>query len=147
MKMLNFNKYVHEGEQFVRAVATEMGVPWDTIKAVRILRAVLHALRNRLTVATSLQLISQLPMLIKAIYVDGWRSTGSANPVRHLGDFIELVREEGGVGLSNDFVTDYEVTQAIRAVFSVLKQHVSEGEIKDVLATLPSELKNLMVDA
>jgi uncharacterized protein (DUF2267 family) len=67
--------------------------------------------------------------------------------VRHLGDFIELVREEGGVGLSNDFVTDYEVTQAIRAVFSVLKQHVSEGEIKDVLATLPSELKNLMVDA
>lgn len=144
--MLNFNKYVQEGEQFVHDVAVELNISWDMIKAVRIMRAVLHTLRNRLPPATSLQLIAQLPMLIKAIYVDGWKISDEAKRLRHLGDFIEAVREEGGVGLSNDFVTDYEVTRAIRAVFSVLKKHVSPGEIEDIMATLPKELRPLMAD-
>ena len=124
-----------------------MGASWDMIKAVRILRAVLHALRSRLTPEHSLQMIAQFPMLIKAIYVDGWKISNEAKTLRHLGDFIEAVREAGGQGLFHDFVTDYEVTQAIHAVFKVLKRHVAEGEISDLLATLPTELRPLMTDA
>ena len=86
-------------------------------------------------------------MLIKAIYVDGWQMKEEARYLRHLGDFIEAVREAGGKGTANDFVTDYEVERAIRAVFKVLKNHVSEGEIRDVLATLPVELKPLLAGA
>jgi uncharacterized protein (DUF2267 family) len=145
--MLNFNKYVHEGEQFVQEVAVEMKTPWDMIKAVRILRAVLHALRSRLTPEHSLQMIAQFPMLIKAIYVDGWKISDESKTLRHLGDFIEAVREQGGAGLSAHLVTDYEVTQAIHAVFNVIKKHVSKGEIQDILATLPMELRPLMADA
>jgi uncharacterized protein (DUF2267 family) len=145
--MLNFNKYVHDGEHFVREIAVEMNTPWDMIKAVRILRAVLHALRKRLPTATSLQLISQFPMLIKAIYVDGWKITDESRTLRHLGDFIEAVREEAGLSLHNQFATDFEVTQAIHAVFAVIKKHVSEGEIHDLLATLPTELKPLVTEA
>lgn len=141
--MLNFNKYVHEGEQFVHEVALETNTPWDMIRAVRILRAVLHSLRNRLPVSSSLQLIAQFPMLIKAIYVDGWKVSNQASSMRHIGDFIEAVREEAGAGLIREFVTDYEVKQAIYAVFTVVGKHVSEGEIKDLLATFPEELKQL----
>lgn len=145
--MLHFNKYVHEGEQFVREIAVEMHAPWDMIKAARVLRAVLHALRNRLSAPSSLQLISQLPMLIKAIYVDGWKLTDEAKTLRRLGDFIECVREEGGTSLSSHFVTDYDVTQAIHAVFNVIKKHVSAGEIRDLVSTLPAELRPLMTDS
>lgn len=141
---LNFNKYVTDGEQFVKEVATELETPGDVARGGRILRAVLHAFRNRMTVTESLQLISQLPMLIKAIYVDGWRLNKEARTIRHLGDFIEAVREAGGRATLSDFVTDYEVEKAIHAVFKVLKNHVSEGEIQDVLATLPVELKPLL---
>ncbi|MBK8429569.1 MAG: DUF2267 domain-containing protein [Lewinellaceae bacterium] len=142
--MLNFNKYVHEGEQFVHEVALETNTPWDTIRAVRILRAVFHSLRNRLPVASSLQLIAQFPMLIKAIYVDGWKITNQAKNMRHIGDFIESVREEGGPGLVHGFTTDHEVNEAIRAVLTVIKRHVSEGEIEDLMATLPAELKPMV---
>ncbi|MBK6930966.1 MAG: DUF2267 domain-containing protein [Saprospirales bacterium] len=144
---MNFNKYVQDGEQFVREVARELGVGSDLPKAGRILRAVLHTLRNRLTASESLQLIAQLPMLIKAVYVDGWHISAEARTLRHLGDFIEAVREEGGRGALPDFVTDYEVEQAIRAVFHVLRQHVSAGEISDILSTLPAELKPLLEKA
>lgn len=140
---LNFNKYIQDGELFIREVAKELGAPDDMAKAGRILRAVLHAFRTRISPVESLQLIAQLPMLIKAVYVDGWKMTNEARELRHLGDFIEAVREAGGRGVINDFVTDYEVEQAIRAVFTVVRSHVSEGEIRDILATLPVELRPL----
>ncbi len=142
---LKFNKYVRDAEAFVKEIAQEMGSPIDMNKAERILRAVLHAFRNRLTPNESLQLIAQLPMLVKAIYVDGWRISNEAKNLRTLGDFIEAVREEGGPATRNDFVTDREVENAIRAVFKVLKTQVSAGEIHDIIATLPGELRPLLV--
>ena len=142
--MLHFNRYVQDGEQFVREVAAETSAPWDMIRAFRILRAVLHALRNRLPVATSLQLIAQFPMLLKAIYVDGWQGNTEAKAMRNLGDFIEAVREEGGPGLIRDFIADNDVLKDVRAVLQVVKRHVSEGEMEDVLATLPATLRTLL---
>lgn len=142
---LNFNKYIQDGEQFVREVAAATKDPSDIAKAGRILRAVLHAFRNRLTPSESLQLVAQLPMLIKAIYVDGWRMSNDIKYLRHWGDFIEAVREEGGPATRNDFVTDREVEHAIHAVFKVIKARVSEGEISDIVATLPEELRPLLV--
>ncbi|MBX2893619.1 MAG: DUF2267 domain-containing protein [Saprospiraceae bacterium] len=141
---LNFNKYVQDGEQFLKEVAREINDPDNVAKAGRILRAVLHAFRNRVSPQESLQLIAQLPMLVKAVYVDGWRISDESKTLRTLGDFIEAVREEGGRGTTNDFVTDREVEHAIHAVFTVLKKHVSAGEIKDIVATLPAELRPLL---
>ncbi len=145
--MLHFNRYVQEGEAFIREIAGETNTPWDMIRAFRQMRAVLHALRNRLTPEHSLQLIAQLPMLIKAVYVEGWKINTDVTSIRHMGDFIELVREEGGTGLINDLVTDQEVKKVIESVFNVLKKHVSEGEIKDIIATLPMELRPLLATA
>jgi len=145
--MLNFNKYVHEGEQFVREIALETNAPWDSIRAVRILRAVFHVLRKRLPPATSLQLIAQFPMLIKAMYVDGWKISGHAPSLRRIHDFIAAVRAEAGQNQIRDFTTDDEIKQGIIAVFDVIKAHVSEGEIADVVAILPTELKPLMAHA
>jgi len=140
-----FDKYARDGEQFFKEVAVALGEPADTGKAQRIARAVLHAFRNRLSPSESLQLISQLPMLVKAIYVDGWRISDEAKNLRTLGDFIEAVREEGRSATLSDFVTDREVENAIQAVFKVLKTHVSAGEIRDIVATLPEELRPLLV--
>ena len=142
----NFNKYVQDAEHYVNEVAAELQAPDDRSKGGRILRAVLHALRDRMTPQESLQLIAQLPMLVKAIYVDGWQINNEAKGLRHLGDFIEAVREAGGPATRNDLVTDFEAESAIRAVFRVLRKHVSQGEIDDITATLPGELKPLMAD-
>jgi uncharacterized protein (DUF2267 family) len=143
----NFNKYIQDGEQFIREVAIATGTPTDIAKGGRFLRAVLHAFRRLLPPTASLNLISQFPMLMKAIYVDGWKISKEEIHIRHLGDFIESVREEGGPATKSHFTTDYEVEQAIHAVFSVLKKHVSEGEINDVLATLPDELRRFLLNS
>lgn len=144
---LNFPKYVQKAEEFIGEVAFELGDPTDKVKAARVLRAVFHAFRDWVTPAESLQLISQLPMFIKAIYVDGWKIKDSGQHNRHLGDFIEAVREADDIRNNGDFVTDYEAKEAIQAVFRVLKNHVSEGEVHDLIAVLPGEMKGVFAMA
>lgn len=140
---INFKKQALDGEIFLKKIAAELGAPDELAKAGRILRAVLHALRDRIQPAESLDLIAQLPMAIKAVYVDGWRIAAKPQAARNVGDFIESVREAGGSATADGFTTDFEVEKAIRAVFAVLKKQVSAGEIKDVLATLPADLQVL----
>ena len=59
-----------KGNEFVRLIAEELEVPRD--KVGRIIYAVFHALRNRLSHAESFHLIAQLPMVLKSVYLDGW---------------------------------------------------------------------------
>jgi uncharacterized protein (DUF2267 family) len=56
---------------------------------------------------------------------------------RKADDFFDHVGEE----LRG--VPDSDVRQITRAVFGLLKQHVTHGEIESVIATLPHELKLL----
>ena len=141
---MNFNKYVQTGEAFVREIAVEVGCPDDVAKAGRVLRSVLHALRNQSTPEECFQLISQLPMQIKAVFVDGWRISGKGQRVRNIDDFIANVMDADGVSEWDDFPTEVETITAIKSVFRVIQKHVSEGEVEDFRRTLPEALRPLL---
>ena len=141
----NFEKFTQKGQAFINEVAVELGIPDEKGTAYRILRSVLHALRNKIPPQESLQLVAQLPMFIKAVYVDGWQLTKKGNKIRHLDDFLQAVKNEDGTTGEYDFRTSLEIEEAVKCVFTVLKRHVSEGEINDVIKTLPMEIRPLMV--
>jgi uncharacterized protein (DUF2267 family) len=69
---LNFTQFATEGNTFLKKYAKEMNLANNTDKAGRILSSILHALRDVITTQESLQLISQFPMFLKAVYVNGW---------------------------------------------------------------------------
>jgi hypothetical protein len=81
---INFDKYAQTGKEFVKKIAFELGDEDNTSRAGALLRATLHTLRDQSSPEESLQFISQLPMFIKAIYVDGWKPGSHKNHVRHL---------------------------------------------------------------
>jgi uncharacterized protein (DUF2267 family) len=70
---INFNKYAEEGNLFVKNLAKSFGHPDEIGPTGIVLRAVLHTLRDRITISESLSLIAQLPMFLKAVYVDTWK--------------------------------------------------------------------------
>jgi uncharacterized protein (DUF2267 family) len=100
------------------------------------LRAVLHALRDRLTVDEAVQLGAQLPMLIRGLYYEGWCPRDKPNRT-HKADFLAAIRHQfpGPERLHPEVVA--------RAVLKVLSRHISPGEVRDVKATLPIELREL----
>jgi uncharacterized protein (DUF2267 family) len=97
------------------------------------LRAVLHALRDRLTVDEAAQFAAQLPLLVRGIYYDGWDP--SRTPIRmSQAEFLLRVRR------AFPYDVDGGMPQLVHSVLHALRRHVSHGEWEDIQAALPGDL-------
>lgn len=131
-----FDHTVHTTNVWLKDLMEELG--WDDRhRAYHALRAVLHALRDRLPPATVVHLGSQLPMLVRGLYMEGWRIVDKPVHERSEEEFIAHIQDAFKFDYEND---PRDITLA---VFTVLSKHVSEGEIADVKATLPKSIRKL----
>jgi uncharacterized protein (DUF2267 family) len=109
----------------------------DQHRAYHALRAVLHALRDRLPVDQVAALGAQLPMLIRGFYYEGWHPAGTPTKERRKEDFLAHIasafRDDPGI----------DAEEVARAVFQVIAKHVTPGEIKHVKIALPGEIRSL----
>jgi uncharacterized protein (DUF2267 family) len=111
---------------------------WDEPhRAYHALRAVLHALRDRMPVDQVAALAAQLPMLVRGFYYEGWHPHGKPLRQRHKQEFLAHVAEAFGDE------PPAKLEQVTRTVFRVLSEHVSAGEIESVKRCLPVELRAL----
>src|SRR5688500_3861049 len=91
---LDFEKYAMKGNEFVNHLKENLESK-DRSHAARILRSTFRVLRNHISFEESLQLLSQLPMAIKCVYIDGWKK-GSHKKIKTVDDLlIEIIQEEG----------------------------------------------------
>ncbi len=122
------NVWLHE-------IMEEMG--WiDPHRAYHALRAVLHALRDRLTVAGAAALAAQLPLLIRGVFYEGWHPNHKPIKERKKEQFLAHVAEA--------FRADPVDAEAVtRAVFDVLSRHITDGEKIHVEGLLPMEIRSL----
>ena len=68
----NFDKYALKGNEFLVRLSKNIGNEKDLDSAFRILRSTLRVLRKHFTIQESMQLLAQLPVAIKGVYVEGW---------------------------------------------------------------------------
>jgi len=140
---LNFNQYAREGNAFLKDYAKKLNMPDDTDRAGRILSSILHGLREVITVEESLQLISQFPMFLKAVYVNRW-TTRKKHKVKNMTDFIDLIRELDGVTALRDFGSEEIAENYINSTFMILRKYISVGELEDIRTVLPKDIKSIV---
>lgn len=131
-----FNSTIQKTHDWLRDIMAELH--WDDPNhAYMALRATLHTLRDRLTIAEAAQLAAQMPMLVRGFYYEGWKPSKKPERIRHVDDFLEHVEAELRTDLPG------ETASIVRAVFAVLEKRLSEGEVSDVIQLLPKELREL----
>ena len=109
----------------------------STQRAYLAFRAVLHALRDRLTVHEVAQLGAELPIFIRGIYYDGWNPAKTPVKNRRVGAFLEQIRKE----FAHTRNPDIDAEHVARAILRVLHKHVSEGELNQIKHLVPHELR------
>jgi uncharacterized protein (DUF2267 family) len=105
-------------------------------EAYSVLRAVLHQLRDRLTVEEAADLGAQLPLIVRGIYFEGWQPGHVPEKVRTKRKFLDGV-------LLKLLPHRNPPEPAVRDVFALLAHHCDPGEIANVIAQLPGELMEL----
>lgn len=140
---MNFEKYVNESNHFLKELASQLGNPQDTDLAFRVTRTVFHALRKRIVPEESMNLVAQLPMLLKAVYVDGWNINQEISKSKTFNDFLQDARSISNTE-APDFTDDEIARIRVKAVFQALRKYVSDGELVDIISELPQEIAELV---
>ena len=131
-----FDTTIHKTNTWLNEIASELDTT-DRHLAYHVLRAVLHVLRDRLTVEEAVQLGAQLPLLIRGVYYEGWSPTGK--PLKwSKQEFLACIRDS-----FRSPMTVPAPERMVGAVFGTLVRHVSEGEVRNVKGILPKTLREL----
>ena len=109
----------------------------DRQRAYHALRAVLHTLRDRLTVEEAAHLSAQLPLLIRGIYFEGWHPAHKPTKERTREEFLEQV-EARLLG-----VEPINPETATRCVFEVVVRNIDPAEVVHVKHMLPGAVRAL----
>jgi uncharacterized protein (DUF2267 family) len=128
---------VNTAREWIAETATELGTD-DHRAAYRTLKAVLHAVRDRITVDEAAQLAAQLPELIRGAYYEDWVPSRVPETYRTRDEFLRRISRDARLTGQTD------ASFAAVAVFAVLSRHVSAGELADVMHCLPAELRELL---
>jgi len=139
-----FDHYSAKGNHLLSELAAELGEPDNIPRAARVLRCTLHTLRRCLSIEESLHFISQLPLIIKGVYVDGWKVSHKER-IKTWDEFLLDLFDADGAPAGSDFEDRESAAIAVAAVLRVLMAHVSAGEMSDIIAQLPAQLKSALL--
>jgi uncharacterized protein (DUF2267 family) len=130
----NFDTTVQKTNQVLKQIEQAYGWPKDRrAQSYAALRAVLHALRDRLTVQEAAQLAAQLPTLLRGVYYEGWRP--AEVPVKlHREAFLQRVQRDF------PYEVDGGMELLVRRVLAALRRYVTDGEWEDIKASVPRDL-------
>ena len=120
---------------WLKDLAARLGTS-DRHLAYLALRTTLHALRDRLTVDEAAHLGAQLPMLVRGFYYEGWHPAGKPLREHSKEAFLAHIEAEA-------HALDFDAEPAARAVFGLLAERVTAGEIADVKGVLPKPIRAL----
>lgn len=117
---------------------TDYRTGWnDKQRSYRLLRSVLHVIRDHLSVGEAADLGAQLPTLIRGVYYEGWRPANNPVKMRAAADFTVRVQEAFKPDPLDNAI------HAIGAVIDVLDSHVTEGEMTDVKGSFSARIREL----
>lgn len=127
---------VQQAHIWINDVEGRLG--WDSKPRVyRLLRAVLHALRDHLQVNEAADLGAQLPILIRGVYYEQWQPAKTPLKERDVQSFLDRI----DAAFTSDPIDD--TAKAASAVLALLSERVSAGEIGDVRGVLPKAIRAL----
>jgi len=104
--------------------------------AYRLLKLVLHELRDRLPLNEAAHLGAQLPTLIRGLYYEGFRPQLSNRKNKSLQAFLKAIEKK------MPRFYPHPPSELLRGVFDLLNDTISAGEIEDIKSCLSEEVRD-----
>lgn len=142
---LNFDKHVHEVNEYINQLATDLGHPEEEQRVMIIWKAVMHSIRDRILISESLDLISPLPIILKGIYTTGWKYTETPpydySTVEQWKTQVKELQDQYG---EQEFSWSKSTEEIISIVMDSLEKYFPEGQMDHIRGQLPVEVKHMV---
>lgn len=132
-----FSKAVDDANRLLKDIERAEGWENHRNESYAALHSVLHTFRDRMTVDQAAHFASQLPLLVRGIFYDGWRPSKVPVKMNREG-FIAAVRQE----------FPYKVHTSIEDLIVVVMQALVNATTEDIVdktvSLLPTDLRELL---
>jgi uncharacterized protein (DUF2267 family) len=132
-----FDKTLQTTNIWLDEIMVELGP--DRQVAWHVLGAVIKTVRDRLQPDLAAHLGSQLPLLVRGAYYDGYQPSAAPEKIRSLDEFLSKIKER------TQFIRPVDSGGALRVVCGVLARHVDGGQMAKVWESLPEEIRRVAV--
>ncbi len=129
-----FDTTIQESNRWLKAVMDRLDTT-DRHRAYACLRAVLHALRDRIGPESAAHLAAKLPMLLRGLYYEGWDPTNKPTKERHQEAFLAHIGRELPRAMED------EVEQGALALLDVLSKYVDRSAAVKIAGMFPQDLR------
>ena len=144
---LNLDKAHDDGKHFMHQLQQRLGTEDNWDKTARILKGVLHTIRDRMPISEALDVMAQMPLFMKGIFADQWKYREEPEKIRSQQQFIEAVKQRPELVEFSDLPEDEDVIRATREVLSLLSEHIEEGQMRHIKANMPGEMHPVFDEA
>lgn len=142
---LHTDTYMNEANAYFKKLAADLGHPDETDRVLRIWRAVMHSLRDRITISESFDLMAQLPVILRGLYAEQWKYSEKP-PLRY--ETVEEMKQEvkklqqryGEKEFSWNEPTKEIISQSIDS----MKGYLTDGQMDHLRDQMPGEVKELV---
>lgn len=131
----NFESSIHKTNTWINEINEKLNYK-DKQTAYTALEGTIQILRDMLTVEEATDFGSQLPLLLRGTYYTNWDPSKTPIDINK-SSFISRVHAH----LGNN--PDIEPNETVKNVFDFLKTKITPGQIQDVKAQLPEDIKRL----
>jgi uncharacterized protein (DUF2267 family) len=129
----NLENSIHKTNEWINEIKEELN--WqDETTTYTVLEGTLQLIRDMLTVEEATDFGSQLPLVLRGTYYSNWDPSKTPKTMKR-SDFVSKVHAH----LGNN--PDIEPNSTVRKILHIIDKKISEGEISDVKAQLPDEIK------
>ncbi|MCG2589680.1 DUF2267 domain-containing protein [Rhodohalobacter sulfatireducens] len=143
---LELEKYLHETQEYITELSEDLGHPKEQQRVMIIWRAVMRAIRDRIQMSESLDLISPLPMILKGIYTMGWKYHETPpydyTTMEEMKSRVKTLQEQYG---ETEFSWNKSTEEIISIVLDSLERYFSEGQMDHIRTQLPEEVEEVLV--
>jgi len=133
----SIERTVQKTNEWIAELERELGTE-SRAEAWRALRAYLQVLRDRLTLDEGAQLAAQLPQLLRGVFYEGFDPGHQPERIRDRETFQAKLAERA------QLEDPAEAARVAAAATRVLRRHITPGEFDDVLAQLPSDIREVL---
>ena len=142
---LSFDKFAQEAYEYVNYLATELGHPEEKERVLKIWRAVMHTIRDRIHLGESFQVIAPLPTIFKGIYVEDWKYSEKPpkdfNTIEEMKEEVKNFQKQYG---EEDFPWSKPTEEIISITIGSLDKFMDNRQLEHLKDQMPKEIKELV---
>ena len=145
MADVNFDKYTQEAYEYFNDLALQLNHPDEQERAFRLWKAVMFSIRDRISISESLDLMSQMPMMLKALYAEQWKFHEKP-PLNYdsIDEMQEEVKNRQDQFGESDFSWETSTEDLISITIDSMKEYWTGGQVEQLRGQLPKEVKELV---